>query len=182
MVVAQVTGSLFLLVCASQLFRGITFLLNAPPGFRPTHILMASFNPGLARYTDDQARQFYKHLVERAQQLPGAQSASIMELVPIANHPDQRLIAPEGYDLGKGADAIDIFSNVVSEQYFSTLDIPILAGRTFRSPIRHRRRKSPLPTSASRKILPRPEPDRKALSPRRTQRRLGRNRRARQDE
>jgi predicted permease len=133
LVVVQVAGCMFLLVCATQLFRGISFVLSAPPGFRSTHLLMASFDPSLGRYNDAQARNFYERLTERALQLPGAVSAAIMELPPISNHPDEALIVPEGYRLPPGTDAVSVFTNVVSEQYFSTLDIPISLGRLFRT-------------------------------------------------
>lgn len=133
LVVGQVAGSLFLLVCATQLYRGISFLLSKPPGFRSDHILMASFDPTLARYDDARIQSFYKSLTERAGQLPGAVSASVAELVPMSNHPDEQLIVPEGYRLAPGTESVRVFTNVVSRDYFSTLDIPILRGRAFRS-------------------------------------------------
>jgi len=133
LVIAQVAGSLFLLVCATQLYRGISFLMAAPPGFRSDHLLMAGFNPSLARYNEAQAQAFYKRLTEKAGQLPGAVSASLAEVVPLAASPDFQLVAPEDYQLPKGRDADRVLANVVSEQYLSTLAIPLLQGRGFRT-------------------------------------------------
>jgi predicted permease len=133
LVVVQVAGSLFLLICASQLYRAISFVLSAPPGFRSDHILMASFDPTLARYNDAQTQAFYKRITERARQLPAVVSASLAELVPMANNPDPQLMVPEGYHLPPGKEAISVGTDVVSEDYFSTVDIPIVKGRAFRA-------------------------------------------------
>lgn len=133
LVVAQVAGSLFLLICATQLYRGISFVMSRPPGFRSDHLLMAGFNPTLARYNEAQTQAFYKSLVEKARQLPGVLSASVAELVPMANHADSKLVVPEGYQMPKGRDSDSVFANVVSEDYFSTLGIPLVEGRGFRA-------------------------------------------------
>src|ERR1035438_7773368 len=52
LVVAQVAGSLFLLVMATQLYRGLSHVLAAPAGFRDSHMLMATFDPKLVHATD----------------------------------------------------------------------------------------------------------------------------------
>ncbi len=132
LVVAQVAGSLLLLVCASQVYRGVNYTLTAPPGFRSHNMLMAGFDPSLARYTEDQAQQFYKRLLENARQIPGVTSAALAGLVPMANTSDGRLIVPEGFQMTPGKDAVGVMSNVVTEDYFTTAEIPIVRGRAFR--------------------------------------------------
>ncbi len=131
LVVAQVAGSLALLVLATQMYRGVSHLLSAPAEFRSTHMLMASFDPQLDHSTDQQARDFYQRLVQGASRLPGASAAAVAELVPISNHPDFQTIVPEGYQLPKDRSSIDVEANVVGEGYFRTVDIPILQGRGF---------------------------------------------------
>lgn len=132
LVVAQVAGSLLLLVCASQVYRGVNYMLAAPPGFRSQNMLMASFDPSLARYTEDKAQQFYKRLVENARQIPGVASAALAGAVPMANSSDSRLIVPEGFQMPPGKDALGVSVNVVTEDYFTTAGIPIIRGRAFR--------------------------------------------------
>jgi len=66
LVVAQVAGSLFLLVMATQLYRGLSHVLAAPAGFRDSHMLMATFDPQLVHATDQQGRDFYQRLVRDA--------------------------------------------------------------------------------------------------------------------
>jgi predicted permease len=131
LVVGQVAGSLILLVCASQLYLGIAAVMSGPAGFRADHILMASFDTGLARYDDGQSRVFYKRLAEKARELPGVVSASLAIRPPIANNIDDQAIVPEGYRLAPGKEAVDVLTNTVSGDYFSTLNIPIVSGRAF---------------------------------------------------
>jgi len=129
LVVAQVAGSLFLLIVGSQMYRAVSFLLTHSPGFRVDHVLTAGFDPTLARYDEAQTRDFYKRLLDRTRALPGAVSVAAAELLPISNHPDVRSVAPEGYRFPKGEDSEGVAANVVAGDYFSTLQIPILHGR-----------------------------------------------------
>jgi predicted permease len=131
LVVGQVAGSLFLLVFASQLFLGISAVLSAPPRFRADHILMASFDTSLARYDDVQTQTFYKRLVEKTRELPGVVNATLAARPPIANSIDDQTIVPEGYRLPPGKDGVAPLVNVVSDDYFATLNIPIVKGRAF---------------------------------------------------
>lgn len=132
LVVAQVAGSLFLLICATQLYRGISYVMAAPAGFRSDHLVMAAFNPTLARYNEAQTQSFYRSLAEKAGRLPGAVSASMAELAPLSNHTDEQLVTPEGYQFPPGGDADGVLANVVGEDYFSTIGIPLVRGRGFR--------------------------------------------------
>jgi predicted permease len=133
LVIAQVAGSLFLLVCAAQFYRGIAFLMTTTPGFRSDHILMAGFDPTLARKSDAQAQDFYKQLIEKARRLPGVESAAVTELMPLADHTDMRPVVPEGFRLPPGSESVSTLTDTVSEDYFATLDIPVIRGRGFQT-------------------------------------------------
>lgn len=56
LVVVQVAAALLLLVFATQAYRGTLILISSPAGFRTNHLLTASFNPVLARYTRNRPR------------------------------------------------------------------------------------------------------------------------------
>ncbi len=131
LVIAQVAGSLVLLVFATQAYRGAGILLGAPAGFRTDHLLIASFDPSLARYTPSQTDDFYKRLLERARKLPGVQSAALTEDVPMGQNGGANRIVPEGVRLAPGIETINLQSNVVSEGYFEPMGVPIVEGRGF---------------------------------------------------
>jgi macrolide transport system ATP-binding/permease protein len=131
LVIAQVAGAFLLLVLATQAYRGASILMSAPAGFRTNHLLMASFNPALARYTPDQAKGFYKLLLERARNLTGVKSAALAQAVPLMPGGGETRLVPEGVKLPPGTEAVGVMSNTVSEGYFETLNVPIVNGRGF---------------------------------------------------
>jgi predicted permease len=136
LVIAQVAGSLLLLVLATQVFRGASILLSSPMGFRVDHVLTAGFNPTLARESMEQSKEFYRQLLDQARTLTGVKSATLSQSVPLL--PSSGLTAisstrviPEGVQLPSGTEAVSLFSNTVSEGYFRTIGVPIVKGREF---------------------------------------------------
>ena len=131
LVIAQVAASLLLLVAGTQAYRGASILLSAPAGFRSTNILLASFNPTLARNSAEQTKQFYRRLLEQAQVLPGVKSAALAQAVPYVPMPPAIRVVPEGVQLPAGTEAVNVLSNTVSNDYFETIGVPIVEGRHF---------------------------------------------------
>ena len=131
LVIAQVAGSLVLLVCATQLFRATSYLLTEPPGFRTNHVLMVTFDPTLVSYTPAQTQDFFKRLVERSRAIPGVKSAALTRMVPMANMAMSEPVIPEGYQMPRDQDNIQVFANTVGEGYFATIGVPIVSGRGF---------------------------------------------------
>jgi predicted permease len=131
LVIAQVAGALVLLVFATQAYRGASIVMSRPAGFRTNHLLMASFNPTLARYTPDQAKGFYKLLLERERNFPNVKSVALTQAVPMLPGGDSSRLVPEGVKLPPGTEAITVMSNTVSEGYFDALNVPIVEGRAF---------------------------------------------------
>jgi len=133
LVVVQVAASLVLLIFASQAYRGAALTLSSPAGFRTDHVLLASFDPGLARYTPAATQEFYDRLLKQARALAGVKSAALAGNVPMGVGGNASRVVPEGFPLPPGADAVLVLSDHVSDGYFDTLDIPILEGRAFRA-------------------------------------------------
>jgi predicted permease len=139
LVIAQVAGSLVLLVVATQVFLGVSILLSSPMRFRVDHMLTAGFNPALARDSMEQTREFYRQLLDQARTLTGVKSAALSQAIPLMESPAQSQIGglgatrviPEGVQLPTGTEAVTLYSNVVSEGYFHTLGVPIVEGRDF---------------------------------------------------
>jgi predicted permease len=139
LVIAQVAGSLLLLVFATQVFRMASFLLSAPLGFHSNDILTAGFNPTLARDSAEQTKEFYRQLLDQARTLAGVKSAALSAAIPMIQTAAQSQFAdfgstrviPEGVQLPSGTEAVSLLSNIVSEGYFRTLGVPIVRGRDF---------------------------------------------------
>jgi predicted permease len=139
LVIAQVAGSLLLLVFATQIFRGASVLLSCSLGFRSNNLLTAGFNPTLARDSMEQSKGFYRELLAQARTLAGVKSAALSEAIPLMMTAAQSQFAglrstpviPEGAQLPSGKESVSLLSNVVSDGYFRTLGVPIVEGRDF---------------------------------------------------
>ena len=127
----QVALSLVLLIISGGLVEGFRGELDQGPGFQTDHLVLMSFDSNLAHYTDAHRDQFYKQLLEKTRLAPHVQSAALASIVPLAFGAQAIGIVPEGYQLRRGQDAVDVFSDVVSDGFFKTLGIPIAQGRGF---------------------------------------------------
>jgi macrolide transport system ATP-binding/permease protein len=127
-VAGQVALSMVLLLVSSVLVQGFHDRLARGPSFRIDRLFIASFDPRLARYSEDQTRRFYRDLLERTHSAPGVRSAALTSMVPMTG--TQTLgIVPAGYSLQRGQRSIPVLGSYVSQGYFETMDIPILQGR-----------------------------------------------------
>jgi predicted permease len=131
LVIAQVSGSLLLLVVATQAYFGARNFLSSPAGFRTDHLLMASFNPTLARNSTEQTKEFFRRLREQAVTLPGVKSAALTQAMPMVPASPTIRVIPEGVQLPTGTEAVTVMSNTVSAGYFRTLGVPLVEGREF---------------------------------------------------
>jgi len=131
LVVAQVALALVLLGSAATLLRGFSHLLGGEPGFRRDHLLIASFDPTVLRYTDDQSVRFYRNLVDGARTLPGARTAALTFGLPMSGRLQTIRYEPEGVTRPKDQESPSAFGNTVDEHYFATFGVPIVKGRGF---------------------------------------------------
>jgi len=126
----QVALSLVLLVISAVLVEGFRYQLSQGAGFRPDRLFVTSFDTQMARYSEDQTRQFYTRLLERTRLAPGVRSAALSSTLPLWSW-DNIGVIPEGYRLRSGEHALTAFDYYVSDGYFSTLGVRVLQGRGF---------------------------------------------------
>ncbi|HWW97417.1 MAG TPA: ABC transporter permease, partial [Edaphobacter sp.] len=85
LVVLQIAMSLILLVGCGLLLRTIYALRHVPLGFRTDHIIVANMTIPAYRFAgQNMTTELYQPLVDRANRMPGVQSASLMTAVPLA--------------------------------------------------------------------------------------------------
>ncbi len=109
LVVVQV-ALCFVLVSASFLsLRGLQQALKMNLGFQPEHVATATFELNLAGYSEERGRALQQQVLQAIQQLPGVQSASYSNSVPLSI--DQSHTS--------------VFS------FFATMGTKLLAGREF---------------------------------------------------
>jgi predicted permease len=131
LVVAQVGASLVLLVAAGLFQRSARNAENLYLGFDPAHLINLGVDPHTVGLDRDRSQQFYRELKDRIRALPGVQSVSIGFSVPMGYFGNTAPVYVEGRMLNPKQGAPDINYNMVDEDYFSTMRIPILSGRAF---------------------------------------------------
>ena len=133
LVVAEVAFSLVLLVGAALMMRTLVRLQALDPGFDPTHLVAMHIDLPTDRYPNEAARSsFFADLSARLLTTPGISGVAGADGVP----PDIGGISfgvpeAEGSPLHADPQQIDVPESDVTPSYFSTLRIPLLAGRTF---------------------------------------------------
>jgi predicted permease len=131
LVVAQVGGSLTLLIIAGLFTRSLSQAQRTNLGFNPSHLVNLSMDPNEIGYGEAQGREFYKNLLDRVSALPGVESASVAAAVPLGYVSNLDTITIEGYQPPPDQPAPRLFYNVVSSDYFKTMEISMMRGRTF---------------------------------------------------
>ena len=131
LVVAQLSGSLILLVVAGLFVRSLTRAENMFLGFEPDHVLTILLDPEQVGYDQTRTNTFYQELRERVRALPGVQSASLSTSVPMEVPAGGASVYVEGRPLAAGQEPPDVWFNSVDPGYFRTLEVPLLRGRAF---------------------------------------------------
>jgi predicted permease len=131
LVVAQVAGSLMLLIIAGLFTRSLGEAKRSNLGFNPSHLVNLSVDPVQIAYTPAQGRAFYKNLLARVRALPGVESACTATSVPMGYLTNGGSLEIEGYQAPPGQPPPEANFNGVSTDYFKTLGIPMVRGRAF---------------------------------------------------
>jgi predicted permease len=130
LVVAQISLSLFLLVSAGLFIRSIRNAQMFNPGFNPDNVMLASFDLFPAGYTRENGIEFDRQLLAKLEALPGVQSVTLSNWIPLGFTFDVTTVMPEGY-VPQPHESMDIRDAHVAPNYFRTMEIPLLSGRDF---------------------------------------------------
>jgi putative ABC transport system permease protein len=132
LVVAQVAGSLMLLIVAGLFLRSLMRAQRANLGFDPDHVLNVTLDPRAVGYDAARTKGFYRDLEARVRALPGVQTASLAFSVPMGNVNGDSPVYIEGRALAPGQQPPAVVYNQVDAPYFDTMRVPLLRGRAFR--------------------------------------------------
>jgi len=128
LVVTQVALAIVVLVGAGLLVRTLQNLRSIDVGFDAHNLVIFGMNPSLAGYKDAQIRSFYRDLQGRLTETPGVKSASY-SMVPLLSGALMATLfhwpgTPQ--DRQSESDVLEVGPN-----FFSTMQIPFVAGRNF---------------------------------------------------
>jgi len=131
LVVAQVAGSLVLLIVAGLFLRSLAKAQTIYLGFDPSHVLDFSLDVQQIGYDEVQGRTFYRDLESRLRALPGVVSVAQAFSVPLGIMSTFDPVIAEGHPVEAGKQPSSVQYNMVTAGYFDTLRILLLRGRAF---------------------------------------------------
>jgi len=130
LVVVETALAMVALIGAGLFVRSEQNAQRIDPGFESERLFMMAMDLGALHYNEGQGQQYYRAAAERAAAAPGVQSATIAADFPMGGGLG-RTIFPEGQDETTGYRGTLTTINAVGPNFFDTLRIPVVAGRTF---------------------------------------------------
>jgi predicted permease len=131
LVMAQVGGSLMLLIVAGLFMRSLGKAQQAHLGFDPAGVVNLSLDPSGAGYNAEQARAFFRQLLDRTRALPGVNSAALAFSVPMGYYSNSSTLTIDGYTPPPGQPSPSVTYNPVSPGYLKMMRLPLVRGRAF---------------------------------------------------
>jgi len=131
LVVVQVAFSLLLLVGAGLVLRSLEKIRPTRMGFSTENMIIGFVRLDEGKYDRVKTQEFYRGLSERLAALPGVQSASLVDYVPVSFMGVTRSsIEIEGYQPGANED-MQISAVLAGPRYFTNMRVPFVQGRDF---------------------------------------------------
>jgi putative ABC transport system permease protein len=130
---AQVALSLAMLFASGLMLTASETAVNGVPGYDKRDLLTALVALPEQPYADvEKRRQFISGVLDRLRAVPAVSSAAMVSNMPSGGNNSSREFWPDGVQLTP-SEVRQVFHRRISDGYFTTLRIPVLAGRTFDS-------------------------------------------------
>jgi predicted permease len=133
LVACQIALGMVLLVGFGLLLHTFIRVQSAPLGYDPRNVLTATIRLSPSRYANPLDRsRLMRSALDRVRQLPGVESAGIVDSLPMEGA-DSLSLRIESSSPNPSASPIEqeTYFLSVGSDYFSTLKVPLLAGRQF---------------------------------------------------
>jgi putative ABC transport system permease protein len=132
LVVAEIALALVTLVGSGLMLRSFARLAAVDPGFNARNVLsMIVSLAGQTNMVGERREAFYRQVIERIEALPGVESASAINHLPLAGDIWGDEITIEGRPLPAPGQGIGVTFRVCWPRYFQTMGIALARGRDF---------------------------------------------------
>ena len=129
-VAVQIAFALPLLVGASLLIRSAINVSHVELGFRPEQVATWSFEVSSSKHATTQAvSDYYARILDAVRSVPGVTHAAIVNRIPLAGNQTNAVRFDNATSTAEELTEVD--SRTVSPDYFATLGVTLLGGRTF---------------------------------------------------
>ena len=131
MVVTEIALAVVLLVGAGLMMKSLFRLLKTNVGFKTENVLTAFVILPPSKYNDTKKQiNFNDQLRERVQSLPGVTGAGTVNILPVNGGNTTRFFV-DGDPIPAPGQEIEANIRTVSDDYFTALGVPVVAGRAF---------------------------------------------------
>ena len=130
LVVAQFALATMLLLVAGLFIQSLRNVSGVDLGIRPNDVVTFRLSPGLNGSADAQTRALYERVEAELAARPGVTSVTAASVAVFAGESWGARVMVEGFEAGPDTNRSTRF-NRIGTDYFRTLGIPLLAGRTF---------------------------------------------------
>ena len=132
LVVAQITISIIVLICAGLFLRTLNKALKVDPGFSAENLATMILDPSLLGYNKDAGLRFYRELTHRIEAQSGVRAVSLAAFLPLGGSSNGRgPIVKEGEADPPPNQGVGSSCNSVGPNYFATMRTPLAMGREF---------------------------------------------------
>jgi len=131
LVAAQVAGTLVVLIIAGLFVRSLQSTQNVDLGFNAEGVLDLGMDPSQIGYDEARGANFFRTVKERVEATPGVAAATYGAWSPMGYYNAASHVWKEGQKNLPINETPVVGFNCVDEDYFRTLQIPILRGRAF---------------------------------------------------
>jgi putative ABC transport system permease protein len=132
LVAGEIAIALVLLAASGLLLRSFEKMLAVDLGFRPDHVLTASYSLPQKQYATQSAVDEFNHeLIRRLRQLPGLKFVGLTSFLPASGGNSNTVFDAEGYVTPKGAGMNLATQVTVDGDYLQAIGVPLLSGRYF---------------------------------------------------
>ena len=128
LVTLQVAVSFVLLLAAVVFVRTMANLRHVDLGFNDTRVWTMSINPLLASEQGGARERIWTQALQRVRAVPGVRSASLSILTPLSGRDVAQAVEVSGFQAHDRQERV-VRVNHVSEDYFRTFGIELVAGR-----------------------------------------------------
>jgi putative ABC transport system permease protein len=131
LVVGELALALILMAGAGLLIRSALLVSHQDAGFDTSNLIVGRVGLPDAGYHDPYVvRQSFERMMKAAAALPGARSAALVSRAPMTGGESSNGLIAEGKPLDPSS-LLNAELQIVSPNYLSTMQIPVMAGRDF---------------------------------------------------
>jgi predicted permease len=131
LVVFEIAMAVVLVGGTGLMIRSFRAARNLDLGFDPDRTLTAVVTPPAGEYPAERLEDYYQRAEEVLASLPGVRGAGTVTWIPLNHETSLLQFARPGQEPGSPGEWPVAIQNLASGDYFATVGIPLVAGRTF---------------------------------------------------